>query len=216
MKIEEGFWAREKNSPLLTLLEGWSDATKKYCKCLDGTEAPFFFNERANVSILAAGAWLKKGIAIEEYQSIKNREEEQRNGRCDLYVCVDGKGFELETKALLRPMPESEEKFRKKICLTLDKAVADANCLTGFQGIRRAGCAFFTMRVFASKHTRTDFLQEQYEAEIERFHGVLKSNDLCDAFAWCAPEIIRRLRTGGAKDAFLFGSVVAIKLVDTD
>ena len=83
-----------------SLLEGWRDAQDMYARRVE--EAPWAFNERASISFLAAGCWLKGGVAIEEYSTEKARTDRRyssnRNGRCDLYLRIGKAEINCEAK----------------------------------------------------------------------------------------------------------------------
>src|SRR5713226_1261165 len=58
---------------LRQVLRKWIFVNKDYVHRWDGIDAPWWYNERASVSALAAAAWLAKGIALEEYTTRKTR-----------------------------------------------------------------------------------------------------------------------------------------------
>ncbi|MGH8746639.1 MAG: hypothetical protein ACREUK_09110 [Burkholderiales bacterium] len=60
---------------LAPMLREWIRANAAYVKQCEDSDAPWWFNERAALSVVAAAAWLAGGIALEEYTAPKNRAE---------------------------------------------------------------------------------------------------------------------------------------------
>lgn len=56
---------------LLPVIKGWIKANRRYARMMKGADALYWFNERASVSTLEAGAWVAKRCAIKEYTSPK-------------------------------------------------------------------------------------------------------------------------------------------------
>jgi hypothetical protein len=60
---------------------------KRYSKLHeDSSDAGYLYNKRANISFLAAGAWLCGWGALEEYVSQKYHSDKKGSGRVDLYI----------------------------------------------------------------------------------------------------------------------------------
>ena len=114
------------------LLEEWLLATERYCRVMEGEDAPYFYNERANIGVLAGAAWRCGRIALEEFQHLKGfRNHPKTKGRADLYIAWD-KGEEL-VEAKLRWL-RLDLKSQKQIELSemlLASARADARKARG-------------------------------------------------------------------------------------
>ena len=54
------------------ILKGWIQIVNRYINYHDD-DNPWWYNERASASCLAASAWDKKGIALEEYYTEKGK-----------------------------------------------------------------------------------------------------------------------------------------------
>ncbi|SOC93509.1 hypothetical protein SAMN05216358_3687 [Rhizobium sp. AN5] len=195
------------------LLDGWIEATTKYCGAMDGREAPFFFNERANISMLAAASWLKGGIALEEYTASKFAEDRNSNGRCDLYVFLAGENIEFEAKSVKRRLPLNAASLSLHLRSKLDEAIEDARKLPPQRSFRRAACAFYTLRVEASRFSSSEQLKEKYAEELDRYKDALIAYEKCSAVAWCVPRSIERLRVSPDADEFVFGCIVALSFL---
>jgi hypothetical protein len=65
------------------LLKNWSMLINRYCRAWGGEDVPYYYNERANISILSASVWRAGWTALEEFGS---RKRGKKNGRSDLYM----------------------------------------------------------------------------------------------------------------------------------
>ncbi len=61
-------------------------AINHYCTVMDGDDAPYYYTERANISVLAVAGWKSNCLFLQDF-SIGKRG--QSNGRCDLYFYID-------------------------------------------------------------------------------------------------------------------------------
>jgi hypothetical protein len=73
------------------MLREWIRANAAYVEQCEDSDAPWWFNERAALSVVAAAAWLAGGIALEEYTAPKHRTGAKLGSsgertRCDLFV----------------------------------------------------------------------------------------------------------------------------------
>lgn len=79
----------------------------RYCEALKNP--PYWFTERASISLLAAAAWRCHWIGIEEYSTRKvlasrsdPNQPVDRHGRCDLYLrSPEGMTFAIEAKQVV-------------------------------------------------------------------------------------------------------------------
>lgn len=87
------------------LLNAWIKAVERYTKTFQ--DNPWWYNERASLSVLAGAAWtLKDWFALEEFSTIKRMrtlspgldEGHLRNGRCDLFIRNPEESFAIEAK----------------------------------------------------------------------------------------------------------------------
>lgn len=94
--------------PLEPVLHSWITCTQRYINVWDGDDLPYWYNEQANVSILAGAAWKADWSAIEEYQISKIATEANERtsliGRNDLYIADDNNGFCIEAKVAYVPI----------------------------------------------------------------------------------------------------------------
>lgn len=93
---------------LKPLLTAWTQVVLRYCDNEGYCDNPWWFNERATLSTLAAAAWTLDGwAALEEFNTRKRggivpkdrTDEGSRHGRCDLYVSHKrGHSYAIEAK----------------------------------------------------------------------------------------------------------------------
>jgi len=203
VKIDCGTKFRPGNREALTaLLEGWIKATAKYSKASGDSEAGYFWGERASISILAAGAWLADGVALEEYQTEKTRAGIGQNGRADLYVHIGPSRIGIEAKHRWTSASWSDDVLQKHLQACLAEAVSDAKELGN--EVRRYGCVFVVPRFKKDVASGKEW-QATIEAERER---IIRLAGPVDAWAWCFPPEAATLEFD---DLIYPGALVAIQ-----
>jgi hypothetical protein len=73
------------------MLRKWVYANRRYVDQCEDSDAPWWFNERAALSAVAAASWLAGGIALEEYMAPKKSPsttsgKPNNRFRCDLFM----------------------------------------------------------------------------------------------------------------------------------
>jgi hypothetical protein len=136
---------------LRPIIKGWHKAMRRYSRIhRDEDDAGYYHNERANISLLAAGAWLSGNGALEEYGSDKYRSNKQAKGRVDLYLCKDnGQNAEIEAKIKWLKDHLDDTTYTNQIRAVLKRAVVDAKALQGSEN--RYACVFFISQFISSK-----------------------------------------------------------------
>jgi hypothetical protein len=135
------------------------------------------FNERASVSMLSAAVWKAGGIAIEEYVTRKQHENETKPGRVDLWFKI-GKNFAAVVEA--KHVKKSERSFAKqelsaevleKIHNTIDAAIIDVKKSIGDEP---HGYAIVFLELYESNKANAD--------DSNLFHLLSQIN--CDFYAY--------------------------------
>ena len=96
--------ANKKFSALRPILIQWIHNIHNYCNQYHNKEkpaekdAPYWYNERATLSTLAAAVWKLGGIALEEYKAKKMTKREEWKGRVDLWFQLKRKMYVIEAK----------------------------------------------------------------------------------------------------------------------
>jgi hypothetical protein len=147
---------------LRPLLEQWTQLIPEYCAAFKCSDNPWWYGERANLSVLAGAAWrLQNGWhALEEYPADKRRtnggkkgvepvvpedgvektKKKSPRGRCDLYVSHRTTGFVIEAKQAWQNLSSATRKDRFAAAMTL--ARRDAGNLHADEADHRIGAVF--------------------------------------------------------------------------
>src|SRR5438445_755881 len=94
----------DRRTTLNGVLENWILTNTHVANEWSGIDAPWWYNERASLSVLAGAIWRAGGIAFEEYSEEKmyvHRHETGHKsylGRCDLFFEIGSKEFIAEAK----------------------------------------------------------------------------------------------------------------------
>lgn len=160
--------------PLEKVLDEWIKCTLEYIEVWEGDDLPYWYNERANVSILAGAAWRSEMTAIEEYQSEKETSTKNKfNGRNDIYIADKKHGFAIEAKFV---SPEIKKEKLSCVGKAIEKAIDDTKNLRD-QEIKVAA-------VFVAPHSEG---RKASKKEVVEF--ISKMNEFePHAQAWCFPE----------------------------
>jgi hypothetical protein len=164
---------------LRPLLETWTTLVKRYAEQVED-DIPYWYNERANVSLLAGAAWTRGALALEEYSEEKFSSEEPDGwkGRADLWVLFRGRNYVFEAKHRW-PCVDSGEDLDD-----LDRCVLDAlraarkdAVASSRHGGQRVGIVFVTPTLSRA---------EEADERIGPFLRRLEEMDL-DFLAWAVP-----------------------------
>ncbi|MFQ6576327.1 hypothetical protein [Pseudomonas sp. UM16] len=89
------------NNPRLEFLrpalERWFDCIDRLNQTLGDNEAAYWHGAQANLSVLSAAAWQAELVTLQHHQSKKQRDEGEREGRCDLYIANREEAAYLQT-----------------------------------------------------------------------------------------------------------------------
>jgi hypothetical protein len=117
----------------------------RYCKAYNGSDAPYYYNERANVSFLTVASWSSGAIALEEYgtnkRSPKWHASKRGSSRCDLFISAGGTDFQIEAKHYWMPSHRREKWHKARVEHAFRKACEAA--LANTESATRVGCVFF-------------------------------------------------------------------------
>lgn len=165
------------------LMEEWLLSIERYCRIMNGKDAPYLYNERANISLLAGAAWRSGRIALEEFQHDKGYANKKKTyGRADLWISSDEQDELVEAKCKwisLRSysVPNTANPVIKKA--TDDAIRTRAND----KGIRAIGIGFFP--VYAPSKF-IDNIDELIESTIKEFQDIEHH-----ILGWCFPKEMR-------------------------
>ena len=192
---EHGFLHRSSNKThkrafdlLSPVLGEWHTAITNFCTRI--SEPPYYYNERANISLLAAGAWKSGCIALEEYGTNKRSisDNSSRNGRCDLWIRLQaGYEFQIEAKQKWLHAGSTSPNIRKRIKEGMAEANEEANRNTECSS--RISCVFFPVS-FSTKEF-PDFITESDNHIKDVIKTASDNHDLVEFWIWSFPKKIR-------------------------
>ncbi len=197
--------ARKGMSHWPCIMEEWMLAIERYTRIMNGEDAPYFYNERANVSVLAGAAWRSGWIALEEFQSKKGyRNKAKNNGRADLYFANES--FEELIEAKFKWICLGSNNLSHMVQSTMKLATDDAKkTRANNKDMKSIGVGFFPVykkdtliknRDELIKETINDFLRQDYHA-----------------IGWCFPAEMRDHVTAQSS-TLLPGIVMIAKNID--
>lgn len=184
---------------MIPVVKQWQRSIVRYCDA-HPKDGPYWYNERTNISLLAAGAWQSGAIALEEYTASKRRHRSLKDCRCDLYIRLKKRDAQIEAKHWwLRAAPKdiirSSDRawahrnliYKKKIKRAFKSAAKAARANT--ESDTRIACVFFTVGLSEIKFPNYRSDPPKYIRAI--LHHLITSD--ADMWAWCFPEPTRKL-----------------------
>src|SRR6266545_7737579 len=182
----------------------WTIAQERSSRLWGWDDVPWWYGERASLSVLAGSIWRTGGIALEEYsvRKARRRDESQKGttpGRNDLLFKIGHHDFILEAK-FAWPKLRSKEPL-KDVVDTLREAERDVRRMRA-DGARRLA-AVFVAPSFPKNY------EEKRESLIDSWIGTLRGLS-GTAKAWTFPDGAKQLFS---KEARLYypGAAIVIK-----
>ena len=178
-----------RGKPLIWLraaLREWAKLVDQYVYWHDGDDAPYFYNEQANVGFLASAACMSGLLALSEYGANKQKAEGKKYiGRSDLYICQKkGTYAAFEAKQLWL----TEDAVPHAASL-IDDALGDATD-DAERGDR--SCDMRVGAVFATYKADIGTSLEDIKGNCARM--VRAATRCSDAVAWSFPESALKLK----------------------
>jgi hypothetical protein len=97
--MKTGIETNKRLQCLKPVLKKWITLNGEFSKrWKHWSDAPWWYGERANISVFAGATWQAKGLAFEEYAALKRGEKEDYSGRIDLEFYVGKYRFLAEAK----------------------------------------------------------------------------------------------------------------------
>ncbi len=160
------------------ILSNWIENTDKYVDYFGGDDLPYWFNERANVGVLAAAAWQAGFVSLEEHQIEKvSGVGEDKKGRNDLYISSKEEELYIEAKVIF-PNISNINRLEKSINTRLKKAIDDTKKLKG--NIPKAALLFIAPYSRDKKGAN--------QLQIDNFKNLIKGHS-SPIKAWAFPEM---------------------------
>lgn len=184
-------------------LEEWLLAVERYCRVCNGEDAPYFYNERANIGVLAGASWRSGWIVLEEFQSEKGyRNKPKVNGRVDLWLSDETREELVEAK--FRWICMDSPKTNRLVEKSMLSALKDAKGTRCNSRTAAFGVGFFP--VYKSGGRVSD-IDELITKTIEQFCKLDYH-----ALAWCFPKEVRNFQ--GHTGNILPGVFMLVKNLD--
>ncbi len=184
------------------ILEEWLLAIERFCRIMGGYDAPYFYNERANIGVLAGAAWRCGRVALEEFQYDKGYKNKPKwLGRADLWLASEGLEELIEAKFKWVSL-RSRKSISQIAEDVLDKATTAAKESDGLkESDKTIGVAFFPLY---TKKKDMNEIDKLIENALEEFFFINYH-----AIAWCFPKETRKYVS--ENDDILPGIVMIIK-----
>lgn len=190
---------------LKPIVDEWIDVIlQKYVDYFSMEDVPWWYNERATLSSLAAAAWMAQGIALEEYKTQKGKKSNPRTGSCDLFLGAEsGAWFECEAKQTWCAVGRRARNGFESAKSGLKDACDNAKKLRKTEGVRRLGLCFLIPYLPIGDK---DYVVEQIEKWLKDLDGLKR-----DCIAWAFPEKTRYIE--GSDKQIYPGVVLLVKEV---
>lgn len=194
-KTKQGFVC-PKRFPLRRVLRKWRKLNERiadewaYC-----SDVPWWYNERASLSVFAGAVWGTGEFAFEEFSDEKRKVSRRSQkfgrsyaGRVDLYFNLGGKDFIAEAKICWPRCGRLNPKRQTMVEDGLALACSDIR-KSKPNGQRRVGILFVTPR------WKTN-LRHEIDSRIDAWIEKIKAID-CDAISWVFPASARTRKAYG-------------------
>ncbi|MBJ6981662.1 hypothetical protein [Luteimonas sp. MC1572] len=144
---------------LKPVLRSWTERTYDFCRLHAFEDNPWWYNERASLSVLAAAAWSLKGwCALEEYSTTKRgvvpsekvEEGSTKRGRCDLWL-GNRTGYALEAKQAWQSIGVRARGLSPIVWAAHERAWNDAGALTADEAHKRVAAVFVSPYIALSE-----------------------------------------------------------------
>ncbi|MFJ7795368.1 hypothetical protein [Pseudomonas sp. NPDC096950] len=162
---------------LRPLLERWFDCIDRYNAVRGDNDTPYWFDEKANLSLLSAAAWMAEMVTLQQTPTRKQTEEGERNARADLFIATS------EERAFL----QATQRWPKVNSLNLTQALADITSdarRISYASDLKLGCLFVAPQK-AQQSATPEELQDMVD-DLQKEHTC--------AVAWYFPYAYRKLR----------------------
>lgn len=162
---------------LRPLLERWFDCIDRYNAVRGDNDTPYWFDEKANLSLLSAAAWMAEMVTLQQTPTRKQLEEGERNARADLLIATS------DERAYL----QATQRWPKVNSLNLTQALVDITQdarRISYASDLKLGCLFVAPQK-AQQSATPEELQDMVD-DLQKEHTC--------AVAWYFPYAYRKLR----------------------
>jgi hypothetical protein len=162
---------------LRPMLGRWFDCIDRYTQVRGDNESPYWFDERANLGLLSAAAWMAEMVTLEQSPTKKQQEDGDRNGRADLFIATQ------EERVYIQATQRWPRVNNLNITQALADIVGDAKKIS-YASDLKLGCLFVAPQK-AQQSPTPEELQDMVD-DLQKEHTC--------AVAWYFPYAYRKLR----------------------
>ena len=162
---------------LRPVLERWFDCIDRYNAVRGDNDTPYWFDEKANLGLLSAAAWMAEMVTLQNTPTRKQNEEGERNGSADLFIAG------TEERAFIQATQRWPKVKNLNLTQPLLDITSDAKRIS-YSSDLRLGCLFV-----APQKAQQSATPEELQDMIDE----LQKENTC-AVAWYFPYAYRKLR----------------------
>ncbi|KAA0969142.1 hypothetical protein [Pseudomonas sp. ANT_H12B] len=162
---------------LRPVLERWFDCIDRYNAVRGDNDTPYWFDEKANLGLLSAAAWMAEMVTLQHTPTRKQNEEGERNARADLFIAT------AEERAYLQVTQRWPRVNGLKLTQALVDITSDAKKIS-YASDLKLGCLFVAPQK-AQQSATPEELQDMVD-DLQKEHSC--------AVAWYFPYAYRKLR----------------------
>jgi hypothetical protein len=163
---------------LRPMLERWFDCIDRYNAVRGDSDTPYWHDEKANLGLLSAAAWMAELVTLNDTATRKQNEDGERNARADLFVAG------AEDRAYI----QATQRWPRVNNLNLTRALLDITSdakRISFASDLKLGCLFVAPQ--KAQHSASP-------EELQDMVDDLQKEHTC-AVAWYFPYAYRKLRS---------------------
>ncbi|RON82241.1 hypothetical protein [Pseudomonas fluorescens] len=163
---------------LRPVLERWFDCIDRYNAVRGDSDTPYWHDEKANLGLLSAAAWMAELVTLNETATRKQNEEGERNARADLFLAG------AEDRAFI----QATQRWPRVTNLNLTQALLDITNdakRISYASDLKLGCLFVAPQK-AQQSASPEELQDMVD-DLQKEHTC--------AVAWYFPYAYRKLRS---------------------
>ncbi|WP_434560187.1 hypothetical protein J3P80_06775 [Pseudomonas sp. D2-30] len=162
---------------LRPVLERWFDCIDRYNAVRGDNDTPYWHNEKANLGLLSAAAWMAEMVTLQDAATRKQNEEGERNVSADLLIASS------DERAYIQSTQRWPKVNNLNLTQPLLEATSDAKRIS-YASDLKLGCLFIAPQK-AQQSATPEELQDMIDD--------LQKENTC-AVAWYFPYAYRKLR----------------------
>ena len=162
---------------LRPVLERWFDCIDRFNAVRGDNDTPYWYDEKANLGLLCAAAWMAEMVTLQQTPTRKQNEEGERNSRADLFIAT------AEERAYFQATQRWPRVNSLNLTQALQDITSDAKRIS-YASDLKLGCLFVAPQKAQQSAT---------PEELQDIVDDLQMEHSC-AVAWYFPYAYRKLR----------------------